>query len=218
MIVKDINVHYPNYGSILLEGYRIHENWYKTAEIQTKTFWVNSIKPDWNILDIGANIGMYSVLFSKLAHKGKVVCFEPTPTSEMLIRTLNYNNVSNCSVYKQAVSDKVGVHKDRLQMIWKTKVLDQNFDFITIDHFCKTNNFIPDAIKIDIDGYDPEALYGAKKTLLEQNPIIVVELNPEALGYRGHKPKDAVEFMKSLEYSLKQIMDGENYLFVKEKK
>ena len=217
MIVENITVSYPDFGNIdLKEGYVAHKNWYKKSETQTKKFWANNVKDDWNILDIGANVGMYSVLFSKLAKNGSIICFEPTPTADILEKNLKHIDANNCTVVRSAIGNKVGNFKDKVQMIWKRQILDQNFDFTTVDHFCKTNNFIPDAIKIDIDGFDPEALYGAKEILVENDVLVIAELNPEALSLRGHRPQDAVDFMKSIGYSLESIMDGENYLFTKE--
>lgn len=216
MIVKDINIGYPGFGNIVLrEGYSEHENWYPAAEKQSKTWWANNIQHDWNILDIGANIGMYSALFSKLVPHGKVYCFEPTPTIEILKRNLEHIGTTNCECLNYAIGNKVGALRDKVQMIWKHKVLDQHFNFMTVDKFVSDRNLKIDAIKIDVDGYDPEVLYGAKCTLLQQSPMVVVELNPEALGYRGHKPHEAIGFMETIGYFLVDIMDRENYLFAK---
>lgn len=215
-IVKNIEINYPGFGKIrLAEGYAVHKSWYQTAEKQTKQWWCNNIKSDWNILDIGANVGMYSALFSKLATKGKIFCFEPTPTIKILEKNLNNLNAKNCVIYDVAVGDKTGIIQEKLQMIWKRKVLEKQFTFTTIDQFCGTIGEKINAIKIDIDGFDPEALYGAQKILKEQSPVVIVELNPTALSYRGHTPRQAVEFMKSQNYPLLKVMDGENYLFRK---
>jgi FkbM family methyltransferase len=214
---KNINISYPDYGNLVLqEGYSVHADWYRRSEQQTKLWWANNIKPNWNIMDIGANIGMYTALFSKLAPEGNIYCFEPTPTMEMLKSNMKHLQATNCHFYEEAVGNKTGTNKDKLQMIWRRKVLEQEFKFVTVDSFVKRNkNLKIDAIKIDVDGYDPEVLYGSVNTLKKQSPVIVVELNREALGYRGHKPRDAVDFMRQHNYELVEVMDKENYLFKK---
>ena len=46
--------------------------WYSEAEKNTHEYFIFKIKPEFSIIDAGAQIGMYSVLFSKLAVNGMV--------------------------------------------------------------------------------------------------------------------------------------------------
>ena len=46
------------------------------------------IKPGCRFLDVGANVGYYSILFGQLAPKGRVLSFEPTSTAKMLRENL----------------------------------------------------------------------------------------------------------------------------------
>ena len=61
------------------------------------------------IIDIGAHIGIYSVLFSKLTN-GKIYSFEPTPsTAAVLRKTIHINNCEkNVTVIQAAVAEKPG--------------------------------------------------------------------------------------------------------------
>jgi len=215
--IDQISIPIPGFGNIFLkQGYSLHTEWYKAAERQSKAWWAANVKEDWNILDIGANVGMYSVLFSKLVPKGKVFCFEPTPTVEILKKNLEHIAAPNCEVLEYAVGNRCGVIDESIQMIWKRELLERPFNFITVDEFVKMRSPLQiDAIKIDTDGYDPEVLYGCVETLKSQTPILIVELNHEALGYRGHTAQQAIDFMNNLGYKVDQILDHENYLFRK---
>ena len=63
---------------------------------------------DWVYLDIGANIGYYTKIFSKLAgSQGKVIAFEPHPLNHQLL-THNVGNQNNVMVLKKAASDIIG--------------------------------------------------------------------------------------------------------------
>ena len=206
----NISFNFPRY-------YSNDASWYMLAESSTKQFFIDVIKPNFNIIDAGAQIGMYTVLFSKLATEGTVHAFEPTDTVNLLSDNLAYNNCKNVKIHNIALSDKDGVYNDTIFKIWSQNVIEtKEFEFTTIDTFTKKNNIKVDLIKIDVDSYDFEVLQGSKEVLLSQEPIIMVELN-HALGKRGYEPRHAIDFMKSIGYSVKQVYDGENYFFTKDK-
>lgn len=207
-----------NYGSRSFDFPRYFSTdagWYMSAEWNTKQFFESVIKEDFTIIDAGAQIGMYAVPFSKLASKGTVYAFEPTDTVDLLKENLAHNNCDNVRVQNIALSNKDGRYLDKIFKIWSQNVVDhKEFNFTTIDTFVKNNNLRVDLIKIDVDSYDYEVLLGCEKTLKDQNPIVVVELN-SALEKRGFKPDDGINFMTSIGYNLQGILDGENFLFVK---
>lgn len=187
--------------------------WYIGAEIETKNFFIEKIQKKFNIIDAGAQIGMYSILFSKLAYEGKIFSFEPTDNSAMLEKNIQHNQCDNVEILKFALSNKDGIYNEKIFKIWSQNIVEQkNFYFMTIDSFVKERNLNIDLIKIDVDSYDYEVLLGSKNTLITQNPIVVVELN-HALEKRGFFPKHAVDFMKSINYNIIQVLDKENYIF-----
>jgi len=191
--------------------------WYVSAESSTKSFFINTIKKNFNIIDAGAQIGMYAALFSKLAHQGSVYAFEPTDTSSLLHENLEYNNCRNAHIQNIALSNKEGAFFEKIHKIWSQNVVDEKeHNFTTIDKFVEQNNLKIDLIKIDVDSYDVEVLLGSEKTLKEQSPIVVVELN-NALKLRGYSPEDAISFMAKIGYQVDQILDGENFVFIKAK-
>lgn len=207
---KNISYSFPNY-------YSNDASWYMAAEATTKQYFSDIIKPNFKIIDAGAQIGMYTVLFSKLASSGTVYAFEPTDTVNLLKANLQYNNCENVEVYNVALSNKDGAYLDTIYKIWSQNVVEtKEFNFLTIDTFVKQKNISPDLIKIDVDSYDFEVLQGCKEILIKEEPIIMVELN-HALGKRGYEPQHAIDFMKSINYSIKQVFDGENFLFMKDK-
>ena len=69
-----------------------------------------TVKEGWTVIDIGANIGYYTLLLSKLVGKnGKVIAFEPDKDSiSMLKKNIKHNNCRNVQIVPMAVSDHSG--------------------------------------------------------------------------------------------------------------
>jgi len=209
-----ILINFPNFEKLkLIDYYDEFKFYYPNCEMQTKKWMIENIKDDWVIFDCGANIGYYSILFSKLSPKGKIYAFEPTDTIEKLKNNLNFNKVENVEVFNYALSYETINKTDKIYKIWGNDPEVKNFDFITIDDFVKKNNIQKvDLIKIDVDSYDFDVLKGAQNTLQNFNPFIVVELN-HALSLRNTSNYEALEWMSTLGYINCLVLEYENVVF-----
>ena len=67
-----------------------------------KYWFVKNVRPDWAIFDVGAGVGCFSVLFSRLAIQGHIYAFEPTATVELLRANLAHNGCGNVQVEQLA--------------------------------------------------------------------------------------------------------------------
>jgi FkbM family methyltransferase len=198
---------------LLIDYYDKYIDYYPNAEMNTKAWFVENVKADWTIFDVGANVGYYTVMFSRLAPRGRVYAFEPTTTIRMLAHNLEYNRAAeNVVLVPQALGNRAGRIKDKVYRVWGGDPEEMVYDFNTVDNFVKQNRLKVDAIKIDVDSFDFEVLQGAKETIRTQNPHIMVELN-YALYKRGTEPSHALRWMAEQGYVRTQIYDGENYLF-----
>ena len=204
----------PGRAPIKLKAFYPSFKWYyPDCELETKKWFVKAVKPDWTIIDVGANIGYYSILFAQLAPKGRVYAIEPTCTYDMLRTNLAQYPKLKVRTRKVAMGDKVGNYKDNIFRIWGKGPETMQYDFITMDEFVKKEKLKRvDAIKIDVDSYDLEVLKGSVETIKRFNPFIVVELNA-ALLKRGQSREEAFEWMRSLGYRSPKIFDTENYLY-----
>lgn len=216
MVQVSYNINGNNVVHNFPKYYECDKNWFSIAEKKTKEFFINTIKEDFNIIDAGAQIGMYTTLFGQLAPKGKIYAFEPTDTMDFLIENLKENGVSNVELHKIALSNKVGRYTDRIFKVWSQEIIEEKeFNFETIDNFITKNNLTIDLVKIDVDSYDYEVLQGCENLLKNQSPIVVVELN-HALGKRNYTIQQGVDLMTSWGYKVQSILDVDNYIFVKE--
>lgn len=148
------------------------------------------IKPGDVVLDIGANIGYYSVLFSTLAGgKGRVLCFEPTKHyRDVLLKNIQANNINNVEVLDYGLSNnfdqiEIAIGDCSATLHWAYATPPKTKEIITIkrlddvfkDMKIEKLNFI----KIDIDGHEPHCLEGAWATIEKYKPLILLEVNHE---------------------------------------
>lgn len=179
----------------------------------TKRWFVEHVQPDWVILDCGANIGYYSILFSQLAPQGKVIAFEPTSTHAMLLANLRHAGVGNVEALRMGVGQTTGRVREAVFRIWGQEPEIQNYSFTTLDDFVGARRLQRvDAIKIDVDSFDLEVLQGSARVLRQFDPCVVVELN-HALSRRGRSVALALEWMVGQGYRQTLCLEHNNYVF-----
>ena len=170
------------------------------------------------VLDIGANIGYYTVIFSRLTgSKGMVYAFEPVKKyREVLKENLISNKVKNAKIYPFGFSDKkesldIYIGNSSATLHWvadNSPLFQERIRLITLDEFSKKNNIKKiDFIKIDVDGHEPSFFKGAWNTLEKFNPVILLEINQENYLKAGTTAWDFYDLLKSKSY---KIFDEEN--------
>jgi FkbM family methyltransferase len=154
---------------------------------------LNFIKDDDIILDIGANIGIMTVLLAQKCPKGKVYAFEPIDENyKALIKVLRFFKLKNVQPYKLALGEKNEIVKMILPTLHSIKlqglshvVKDNNspevgkkylVEQVTLDSFWKNKEEKISAIKIDVENYENVVFKGASDTIEKSKPIIYAEL------------------------------------------
>lgn len=138
-----------------------------------------------NVIDVGANIGVYSLLAASLVGPtGRVLAFEPGPeANRRLTENLQINKLKNVKVHACALGDRTGV-VDFLNQQDTTNRIKTGADagkslisvpLIQLDDVVKLDCSFG---KMDIEGAEPIALRGAERLLRETNPPVwLLELN-----------------------------------------
>jgi FkbM family methyltransferase len=164
------------------------------------------VKPGMVIIDIGAHIGYYTRIFSRLTGKnGRVYAFEPDSENFELLKT-NTFGLKNVKLIKSALSDEPGLVKFyRSQNTGCHSIIQKDFHKESIlieteilDDFAKKNNISKiDLIKLDVEGGEPMVLAGGKE-ILKSISMLVMEFTPENFFKNGVSP---VSFFQRLENS-----------------
>jgi FkbM family methyltransferase len=145
------------------------------------------VKEGMVILDIGANIGYYSIIGSRLVGiKGKVFAFEPGPEAfALLVKNIEVNGYTNVIPVQKAVSAEKGKATLFLSEDSLTNSLHGDglmgsveVDVTSIDEFIKSVNSPVNLAKIDVEGEEINVLEGMKKTIAENPDLkILAELS-----------------------------------------
>ena len=165
------------------------------------------IKPGMTIVDIGANIGFYTILFAELVgENGKVYAFEPENINFKRLKknVSKYNNVfiENAAVGKESGNIKLYHSKD-LNVDHQTYDSGENRTISEIrsialdDYFSKGEKI--DFLKIDIQGYDYFAIAGMKNTIARSDKLMIFgEFWPYGLNKAGVHYSDYISLLKKL--------------------
>lgn len=196
----------------LVAYYKEFRDYYPYCELETKRWFVEHVRADWWIFDIGANVGYYTILFSQLAPAGRVFAFEPTATAEMLRKNLRHNGVDNAEVHEVALAATTGEREDRIFRLWGTEGEVRTYPFYALDDFIAKHGIERvDCLKVDVDSFDFEVLRGAERTLAARNPVVVVELN-HALGLRNQGVGEALAWLARRGYRKALVLDNDNFV------
>jgi FkbM family methyltransferase len=152
-------------------------------------------------LDIGANVGYYSLHASRLVGEtGQVHAFEPIAANvQRLLETAQRNGIRNVRVNQAAVGEAAGTLELHLggeelgNSGWASVVPSQRrpnmltVPMLAIDPYVVENNirFIR-LVKLDVEGAEPEVIAGMSSLLAGENaPDLLCEINPWLLERRG---------------------------------
>ena len=163
-------------------------------------------------VDAGANIGIYSQFLSHcVGPTGVVHSFEPSPDNFKLLTTAT-RRLSNVRLTQAAV----GMHSGNSELyISRTLNVDHRtypvtdasrlvirIKMIALDDYFEPDERV-DLIKLDIQGYELQALRGAKRVLMDNPEIkLLLELWPYGMQQAGASCEELVEMLRELSMEL----------------
>ena len=187
------------------------------------------LRPGSVFLDIGANVGYFTLLGAKhVGLGGKVLAIEPNPGVAALLRqNLARSELANVIVEEVACSDPGSAPRLILYLpsdhnIAKASLSERNagpgtrveVESTTVDQLIVKHS-LPrvDLVKIDVEGAELGVFQGMKDTLARFTPSVVTELDPDLLASCGSTVEDIRALMGSFGYHISSMGGHGNYLF-----
>ena len=170
------------------------------------------------VVDVGANIGFFTLLASRaVGSTGRVIAFEPVAsTCAALTANLRLNGTTNVTIHELALSNVAGT-----VMIHEGPPRNKGLSSIRPIEEASAQRCVPvspfDAIdigqgnirliKIDVEGAEQLVLEGMQNTLRAQRPDMVVEITDTFLRNFGHSAHSICRLLEPLGYQCREITD-----------
>lgn len=177
------------------------------------------LSPGGCFLDIGANVGFYTVhAAARVGPAGQVHAFEPLPANVAALReTIRENHLAQVHLVDAAVSDREGEVAFHAppegESGWGRVAGGSEGETIrvrcvTVDGYLARLAEPPgrvDAIKLDIEGHEMAALQGMRRTLERDRPAILMEMNLPMLAAAGVDPETMGDWLLDMGYTARII-------------
>ncbi len=186
------------------------------------------LRADSRLLDLGANIGFFSLLAAVRCPRGRVFSLEPDPGNfRLLAASIALNGLADrITAWPYAASDAAGVavlsdlgnprnlgarFVSRSRAVLQARVHGPQPSFreirtVRLDDLLAAESV--DVIKVDVEGHEPLALRGAEGLLQRCRPVILMEFSPgNIINIAQTRPEDLLIFLRGLGYRWQVISD-----------
>lgn len=177
--------------------------------------WFN-LKEDPTIIDIGAHIGMFSVIAATKFPKSKIYSIEPSKDNyKLLLENVEMNELKNVKLFNMALSDKEGefiLYKSpnsaRHSLVREEGVEKEIVKTDTMVNFLK-NNIIDscDMLKMDIEGAEYSLMY----SIPDETYKIIDRIFFEIHDIEGESKEELLNFLKNKGYNIEKT--GDNFIY-----
>ena len=175
------------------------------------------------VFDVGANVGLYSLLAAKANLRATIHAFEPTPAVVASFQqNVQLNDLENIALNPVAVGKTNGIASlhtcagadgtnEGMNFVSENGAGDPNPEMavpvVSLNHYCQTRGIEKiDLMKIDIEGGEYDALMGAESLIRRQAiKCIFIELAEWAANRNGNSTRDIKRFLVDAGYQLSQI-------------
>ncbi|MCK6541077.1 FkbM family methyltransferase [bacterium] len=170
------------------------------------------LEPGMSVFDIGANIGWYSLNFSKVVSDLHVWAFEPVPgTYRELENNIQLNAAMRIKPHNLGLSDRTGkltffvdpelsTSASAVNITEAANAHETECALETMDNFCEQYGAKPDFIKCDVEGAELMVYRGGKNTLQTHKPIVCTEMLRKWAAKYNYHPNDIITFFKEMGY------------------
>jgi len=162
------------------------------------------------VYDVGAFHGILTLFLASRA--ARVIAYEPNEVNHArLIENVRLNNLKNVLVRKFGIGSQPGSGMLRFSIAMAgggsldaqaSAPVSQRVEITTLDQDIAASALpAPDFIKIDIEGWELEALRGARATLDAHHPALFLEMHGETVREKKRKASEIVAFLRKAGYT-----------------
>lgn len=200
----------------------LSERWFEPSVRDALRIYV---RPGMTVLDVGANIGYYSVQLSRMVGpSGRVICFEPQPAVlEELKFNLGLNGCQNATIMPLALSDANGTMEFFMPIAGQEAMggFRDNGRFAVGSRkqvqVARLDDILPtlgantiDLMKIDAEGAEMAIFNGSGQTLgSSKRPIIIFEGYEENCKAFGHSVSDLHRLLVAFGYEINRLDEAD---------
>ena len=193
----------------------------KDPEREVKEIFLENISPGDFVIDVGSNIGDYTLLAcKKVGTSGKVLSFEPlSETFLTLNRNLQLNKITNCISFQKAVGEKSGLanlYKNNLSgtmghldssLNGEDLIKRDEIEVLTIDDVLTSEHIdTVNMIKIDVEGFEHEVLLGCLQSFKEKKiKKIMCEVHHSYLESKGKSEELIYDLLREYNFTITPI-------------
>jgi FkbM family methyltransferase len=187
-----------------------------SKEDVTEDYIKSQLQPGDTFVDVGANVGYFTLLASTLG--ARVVAYEPTPSVFTRLReNVDLNGFHHAQLVNAAVMDKPGTLSLHLSgddpeanSLFGDDAQSVQVPAVTLDDDLASRHIQHvDLLKIDAEGAEPFVLDGATRLLSSPKPpAIIVEVNAFTLKCAGLQPSDILSRLEAHDYQHTEIESG----------
>lgn len=185
-------------------------------DLPTQLFIKAAVQPGDSFIDVGANIGMISLLAARcVGQKGLVCAFEPNPTAfERLQAVIAENQLEQVKLYPWGLSDQqstltLSVVTAHTGMGTLAKIPEKDRSRISNQYqvpVYRGDDVLPKElpgvtfIKIDVEGFEPYVIRGLSDTLRRLQPVVLTETIANHLERADSSLEELFAFMRDRGY------------------
>jgi|GEM_PF-1193391 len=222
-------LHWPVYGLIsfsLPAGERVRMYSEGDDYVSTQAFWkgytgyegasvqlfYHLSKRAKGIVDVGANVGYFTLIAGKANPSAKIFSFEPVETiCERLKRNVRMNSLANVQVECCAAGNKeetIAFYVPKVEGLplagstkkgWHGDTREEQVPAVTLDAYAERQRAKIDLVKMDCEFHEVEVLQGMTRVLREDKPVLLMEvLFPGQEGITAHFQTDSHSQIETL--------------------
>ncbi len=178
------------------------------------------LKPGDTAIDVGAHVGFFTMFLAGLVtSSGHVYGFEPDPRAMSFLRkSVSASQMDWIDVSSFALASGRGCipfylakglgSSSAIKSLQQLEATQTSISTVSLDELVDEGRVLGTVrlVKIDIEGFELEAIRGMTKVLKNHRPVVLLEVNKEMLQARGETPSTLFELVTSLNYRIEALL------------